>query len=466
MIDRLWDDRRMIVCRLVAVQDPDAAALLHGYFRELVDRYNGRPMPQSVVDEAIGDHPSDDVAAFLIAYRDGEPVGCVGLRGLSPGIGVVTRMFVRPAVRGQGIAGRLLDAAQQRARALGWTALRLDTRKDLVEAQRVYRRHGFTEIPAYNDDPYADHWFEKVLVAASATSANSAGPAAHDAVMTDTHTRHEHHTWDWDARGTELILDAEASAPMVDQALSWLAGRVPHATRVLDVGSGPGVAACTLAALLPDADVLAADGAPQLLALATERADRLGLTHRVTTRQLTLPDGLGDLPQADLVWISGVVHHLPDPAAAIRALAALVRPGGVLAVAEGGLPARFLPVGADRGLAARLDVITEHLVASHRHPAGITVATRPWTDLLADAGLVDVQSRSFLLDLPAPLTSAGRRGLHGRLSRLREMLGDHASAEDRALLDTLLDEDSPEGVLRRPDAFLLTANSVHTGTAR
>ena len=55
----------MIACRLVAVHHPDAAVLLGEYFRELVDRYNGRLMPQSEVDDAVRDHPSDDVAAFL-----------------------------------------------------------------------------------------------------------------------------------------------------------------------------------------------------------------------------------------------------------------------------------------------------------------------------------------------------------------------------------------------------------------
>jgi hypothetical protein len=65
---------------------------------------------------------------------------------------------------------------------------------------------------------------------------------------------------DWAQRGPDLIADGEINAPMVDQALAWLAGRVPDARRVLDIGSGPGVAACSLAELLPGAEVLAVDG--------------------------------------------------------------------------------------------------------------------------------------------------------------------------------------------------------------
>jgi SAM-dependent methyltransferase len=250
---------------------------------------------------------------------------------------------------------------------------------------------------------------------------------------------------------------------MVDEALGWVAGRVPGARQVIDVGSGPGVAACTLARLLPDADVLAVDGAEPLLALARERADRFGLGARFSTREVSLPDDLADLPQADLVWVSGVVHHLPDPEVALRALGALVKPGGVLAVREGGLPTRFVPTGADEGLGARLDAIGEAMIARHDHPAEMTLPSASWPDQLRGAGLTAVQSRTFLLDLPAPLSEAARRSVHMRLRIQRDMLGDHIAADDRKALEVLLDEDSADGVLHREDVFLLSASTVHTG---
>jgi hypothetical protein len=46
---------------------------------------------------------------------------------------------------------------------LGVTTIRLDTRHDLIEARRLYARHGYAEIEPYSDAPYADHWFEKQL---------------------------------------------------------------------------------------------------------------------------------------------------------------------------------------------------------------------------------------------------------------------------------------------------------------
>ena len=273
---------------------------------------------------------------------------------------------------------------------------------------------------------------------------------------------HSHDTVDWAALGPDLIADAEVNAPMVDQALEWLTRRVPQAGLVLDVGSGPGVAACRFAQLLPGATVVAADGAAALLALARQRAERLGLGDRVTTRQVKLPDGLADLPRADVIWVSGVAHHLPDPAAGVRAFADLLQPGGVLALREGGLPLHYLPAAADGGLTARITAVDNALSRDHAHPMGAIDAPRSWPELLAEAGLSGVRSRSFLLDRPAPLPEPARRYLARILHRTREQLADHLTADDRARLDVLADPGHPESVLRRADVFLLRAATVHT----
>lgn len=276
---------------------------------------------------------------------------------------------------------------------------------------------------------------------------------------------HDHHV-DWAARGIDLVADAEVNAPMVNQALAWLADRVPTATRVLDVGSGPGVAACTFAELLPGAEVVAADGAPELLRLARERATRLSVAGRLTTRETVLPDGLAELPDADIVWVGGVAHHMADPAAAVRDLAALVRPGGVLALREGGLPLRFLPGYADHGLSARMDTLNDEMAHHHEHPMGVVEAPRSWPDLLREAGLTPVLSRTFLLDRPAPLDEVTRRRLQNHLRMGRDMVADRLSAGDLARLDQLIADDDPDSVLHRADVFMLRASTVHTGARR
>lgn len=277
------------------------------------------------------------------------------------------------------------------------------------------------------------------------------------------HGGHSHEDpLDWSVRGQELVIEGDITSPMVNQALSWLVERLPRARAVLDVGCGPGVAACALAQLLPQSEVLAVDGAPPLLAMADERAARLGIGNRFTTRQVLLPEGLADLPSADLVWVSGVVHHLPDPVASLRALGGLVRPGGLLAVREGGLPTRFLPDGVAPGLLPRLEAIGEQQVAAGEHPAGIVAHRGGWPDLLRAAGLEPAGSRTFLLDLPAPVSTAVREHLHSRLLTLQAFLGDEVTAADGAAFSELLDVESPDGVLARPDVFLLSASTVHT----
>ena len=141
------------------VSSPDGAVLLRAYFTEVVDRYWGRPMPASQVDQAMDEEPSDGFAAFFVARFDGIPAGCVGLTAS----GELTRMYVSPAYRRRGGGRALLQAIEDAARSLGMRRVRLDTRNDLVEARALYRACGYAAVPAFNTGPYADHWFEKVL---------------------------------------------------------------------------------------------------------------------------------------------------------------------------------------------------------------------------------------------------------------------------------------------------------------
>jgi hypothetical protein len=41
--------------------------------------------------------------------------------------------------------------------------LRLETNRALAEAIALYRAAGYREVAAFNDEPYAHHWFEKSL---------------------------------------------------------------------------------------------------------------------------------------------------------------------------------------------------------------------------------------------------------------------------------------------------------------
>src|SRR3546814_19496186 len=44
---------------------------------------------------------------------------------------------------------------------MGLHTLRLDTNRSLAEARALYLRNGYREVAPYNDNHYADHWFQK-----------------------------------------------------------------------------------------------------------------------------------------------------------------------------------------------------------------------------------------------------------------------------------------------------------------
>ena len=52
---------------------------------------------------------------------------------------------------------------EARAAARGVRTLRLETNRALAEAISLYRSAGYREVGAFNDEPYAHHWFEKTL---------------------------------------------------------------------------------------------------------------------------------------------------------------------------------------------------------------------------------------------------------------------------------------------------------------
>ncbi|MFH8568531.1 class I SAM-dependent methyltransferase [Streptomyces sp. NPDC017993] len=283
---------------------------------------------------------------------------------------------------------------------------------------------------------------------------------------------------DWETLGPFLERGAELHTPLYEQAAAWLrelltaaGGTGPDAVRrVLDVGSGPGVVACLLARAFPDAEIVAVDAAEGLLERARARADRLGLADRVRTHLAEVPDGLDALGGADLIWSSKALHHVGDQRAAVAALAGHLRPGGLLAVAEGGLAPRFLPrdIGIGRpGLQARLDAVGEEWFAQMRAELPDAAAdVEDWPAFLADAGLRAPRTRSFLLDLPAPLSDDARQFISANLTRSSEAFADRLEADDLMNLARLTDPEDPAGVTRRPDVFLLAAQTVHTARAQ
>ncbi|MEU4925397.1 class I SAM-dependent methyltransferase [Streptomyces yokosukanensis] len=286
------------------------------------------------------------------------------------------------------------------------------------------------------------------------------------------HSTHQGHSHghgddiDWGAMVALLEAEAEVHSPAYARALAWLGEEVTEPGLIVDAGSGPGVIACLMAKTFPGARVVAADGSAPLLEHARARAARQGVADRFDTITGELPDSLAELDYpADLLWASRSLHHLGDQKAALAAFADRLAPGGTLAILEGGLSGRCLPrdIGFGRpGLQARLDAVQEDRFARMRAelPSAVAV-TEDWPALLAGAGLKHTGTRSFLLDVPAPLPDRARAFVVARLTRAREAYADALDAEDRATLDRLLDPTDPAGVHRRPDVFVLAAHTVH-----
>ncbi|WP_240135176.1 class I SAM-dependent methyltransferase [Streptomyces sp. MUM 178J] len=283
-------------------------------------------------------------------------------------------------------------------------------------------------------------------------------------------TRNHHDTTriDWAEMAPMLERGAELGVPLYRQAAAWLGELTPPATvrRILDVGSGPGVLTTLLAQTFPYADVVAVDAASPLLERARARAERLGLADRVQTVCAELPGDVGTLGEADLIWAGNALHHIGDQRAALAGFARLLRPGGLVALVEGGLTERHLPrdIGLGRpGLESRVEAArAEWFTEMRAELPGAVRETEDWQALLAAVGLTPGGARSFLLDIPAPVTPAVREHLHTVFTRTRDALEGRLADDDTAVLDRLLDPEDPQGLARRPDVYLLAAHTVHT----
>ncbi|MEA5363181.1 MarR family winged helix-turn-helix transcriptional regulator [Amycolatopsis sp., V23-08] len=139
---------------------PDARFCLGEYFAELARRFDGGFEPERS-NPAADDEMTPPAGVLLVATLRGEPVGCGALKFHDGAPAEVKRMWVAPSARGLGLGRRLLGELEAHAAANGVRTLRLETNRALAEAIGLYRAAGYREVPAFNDEHYADHWFEK-----------------------------------------------------------------------------------------------------------------------------------------------------------------------------------------------------------------------------------------------------------------------------------------------------------------
>lgn len=142
---------------LEPITSPAASALITALNAELSANY---PEPGANHFRLDSTEVAPGTGCFLVARSGGRPVGCGALRRLSddtlveelgPSVGEVKRMYVAPEARGQGVGRALLARLEDEARALGLSRVVLETGTRQAKALALYRRAGYTEIPAYGE---------------------------------------------------------------------------------------------------------------------------------------------------------------------------------------------------------------------------------------------------------------------------------------------------------------------------
>jgi GNAT superfamily N-acetyltransferase len=167
LVAAMADVERLLSAGLVrvAVVDPESPAAAHclgEYYAEVGRRFEDGWDP-AISIAATPEQLRLPAGLFLVATLQGEPVGCGALKLHGRNPAELKRMWVAPSARGLGVGRRLLAELEALAAKHGVRAVRLETNRALTEAIALYRSSGYREVAAFNDEPYAHHWFEKRL---------------------------------------------------------------------------------------------------------------------------------------------------------------------------------------------------------------------------------------------------------------------------------------------------------------
>ena len=153
----------LVEVRVEAPTSRAAVFCIESYFTELEQRFDTGFDP-SISISADATELIEPNGLLLVARLRGEPVGCGALKFHGALATEIKRMWVAGEARGLGVGRRLLAELEQRASDHGAHVVRLETNRSLTEAVNLYRSSGYTEVAAFNDEPYAHHWFEKHLL--------------------------------------------------------------------------------------------------------------------------------------------------------------------------------------------------------------------------------------------------------------------------------------------------------------
>ena len=164
--------RSDVIFATVDAGSAEAQWALAQYFDELDRRFvGGFNTDEALSDAAPTLNPPSGL--FFIAMLGDDVVGCGGLQWIDTTTAEIKRMWVDPTRRGIGLGKRLLGFLEAEALSARRSRVILDTNESLTQAISMYRTLGYTAIERYNDNPYAHHWFEKLLRSSESETAGS-----------------------------------------------------------------------------------------------------------------------------------------------------------------------------------------------------------------------------------------------------------------------------------------------------
>jgi DNA-binding MarR family transcriptional regulator/GNAT superfamily N-acetyltransferase len=167
LVSAMRDVERLLVAASVEIrpvdpEHPDAQYCLAEYVAEL-NRRSTRGFDPSVGTTALPHEVRPPAGQFFVAYLHDEAIGCGAVKHHHDAPAEIKRMWIAPQARGLGLGRRLLETLEACARTNGARVAHIETGGVLTEALSLYRSAGWAEVPPFNEEPFADHWFEKVL---------------------------------------------------------------------------------------------------------------------------------------------------------------------------------------------------------------------------------------------------------------------------------------------------------------
>jgi DNA-binding MarR family transcriptional regulator/GNAT superfamily N-acetyltransferase len=174
LVGAMRDVERLLTAAAVEIaavdpDHPDARYCLAEYVAEL-NRRSDRGFDPSVGATALPHEVRPPLGEFFVAYLHSEAIGCGAVKHHAGAPAEIKRMWIAPAARGLGLGRRLLAHLEACALAGGARVAHIETSAVLAEALALYRSAGWIEVPPFNDEPFADHWFEKSLVGGTAAA--------------------------------------------------------------------------------------------------------------------------------------------------------------------------------------------------------------------------------------------------------------------------------------------------------